>query len=598
MKTRTRIAFFVLAAAACLVRCSNPAEKAPAKQAGTFDAAVAKYEQTLAQLPDADNAHEAIDEITRAAISGGKIKGEQPRLEMILLFQDDNLGLYLFEKACEDLETTKLEQLLQRIESAAPGSAVEAAAFDRRLRGLDPEQAVAACDDVLNAGPEAAATRRGRVALYRRAVCRRQSGMPKQAALDLVRLYALHSKAVGEMKMGPYVSATLKEAGFLLEADMIAFALKPGRTAIALQNEFKPVAGDTAPGQTAQSATELYLRLAPDVAAIEQQVQADPTLVETPLARALHFARMARIALEAVAPEEAAARYQLAAKAAENALGEKATVAEYGELAEVFGTSSIVWRNFAKNGRRLRPNVEAAYKRLETSPTTLLHDMDCLCLDAWVKALPPTKEGAGIMLAEVERVVERCGRGEHETVLFAYEKFLKTYPDAPEAPAVMARLADYCQTRMNDAARAAEIYAGLIQKYPNNPDMEKAVMRHALALYESKDFQAALDTLNAFAEKNPGSRNLPTARYMAALSEAALGLDDQAEAHMTQIVNDYAAAPVAPRAIYWLGMNQVMRQDYDKAAEMFRLLVERYPDSNFTFRARQYIANIEKTSKP
>jgi len=600
MKLPIQPALFMLATVAFMAGCSQSNRALPAEPAGSdFDAALAKYEQTLAQLPDTKEAGDALDEITKAAIADGRISGKEPRLELMFLFQDHNLGLYLFEQACGDSDAAKLEQLIQRIESTAPGSAIDAAAFDRELQRLDSDSTLTACDEVLNAGPEAVSTRRGRVALYRRAMCRRRNGMPKLAALDCIRLYAVHPEAVKAMEIEPYINATLKEAGFLLEADVLANSLEPARAAAALQNKFAPVAGATDSAEnSAAGATGVYVRLAPDVAAIEQQAKSAAGLMEAPLARAVHLARMARIALEALAPEEAAARLKLSIEAAGACVNGNLSEPDCSWLAEVLGASSGAWRTFAENGRELRPKVEAAYKRLETVSIALVRDLDRLCLQAWAKALPSGGDGAERMLAEVKRVVERCKRGEGEIAVLAYNTFLNRFDDSPQAPAVMAKLADYYQTRMNDAARAAEVYAGLIKNYPNNPDMEKAVMRRALALYESNEYRAALDTLNAFAENNPDSGNLSTARYMAALSEAALGLNEEAEAHMTQLVNEYGATPIAPRALYWLGMNQIMRQDYDKAGEMFRLLIERYPESSFVGRARQYIANIERTSKP
>jgi TolA-binding protein len=484
------------------------------------------------------------------------------------------------------LDRSALERLAAGIESDAAGSAVDAAVFDWRLGGMEPAARVAACAKELEA-PGADSTRRGRVALYRRAIRLRESGDAKQAALDLVRLYALHPKAVEEMGAVGYVCGTLKEAGLLLESDLLDKSPEPDRAAAALWRAFSGM-GDS------QTAAAVYFRHSPDVAAMEQAVS-DGSLLDDPFARALYCGRVARIALEAVAPDKAAARYGAFVEAAASAID----TGELGgddciHLAQTLAVSHLACRSFVIYGRELRPNLEGAIKRVEPKTAELGRRMLGLYLDARLKTMPAGNEGAGSLLAEVERVVEWADRSDHETALSAYGVFLERYPETAEAPQALERLADYCQVRLRDSVKAAGLYAELIGKYPDAPNVEKAVLRQALALYENKDYRAALDTLTAFIEKKPESSNIATARYMAALAEAALGLVDEAQSHMTSLVNEYPASALAPRALYWLGMNHVTRQEYGEAAEVFRMLTERYPESDYADRARTYIGNLER----
>jgi len=435
--------------------------------------------------------------------------------------------------------------------------------------------------------------------LYVRAIQQRLAGRPKHAAIDLIRLYALHPDAVDQMHAGSYISATLKDAGFFLEADLLEKPPEPARAAAALWKEFAPAASALDPQATADLNTvALYLRHAPDVAAIEQAAEAaaEHGILDAPLDRALHFARMARIAIEAVQPEEAAARYTLFTEAAETAINAP-NIAEDDsiQLAQTLAASCLACRSFMSNGDQLRPNLDTIIKRLEPKTTELSQKMLRLYLAAWLVTLPPGNDGAEKMIEQVDHVVEWTQRDDHDSVLNAYNTFLDRYPDAPQAPDVLAKLADYCQVRMRDSAKAATLYANLIDKYPDAPNVEKAVLRQALALYENKDYRAALDTLNAFIQKKPDSPNIATARYMAALAEAALGLVEDAQAHMTRLINEFPASALAPRALYWLGMNYVMRQEYKDASEIFHMLTDRYPQSEYAQRARAYITNLEKT---
>ncbi|MCX5768878.1 MAG: extracellular solute-binding protein [Candidatus Hydrogenedentes bacterium] len=432
--------------------------------------------------------------------------------------------------------------------------------------------------------------------LYVRAIQQRRAGLPKPAALDLIRLYALHPEAVKGTRAVPYICATLQDAGYFLEADLIEKSPDPTRAAAFLWNEFSPAATALGPQSAANlTSTALYLRHAPDITAIEQAASA-PGILDSPIARALHSARIARIALQAIEPELAAERYTRLTDAAEAAINSTDLPADDSvQLAQTLAASYLACQSFMSNGGQLRPNLDAVVKRLEPKALPLGRKMLRLYLAAWLKATPPGNDGADKLAAEIDRIVEWAQHDDHETVLGAYNTFLDQFPESPQAPDVLAKLADYCQTRMRDAAKAASLYARLIDKYPNAPNVEKAVLRQALALYENKDHRAALDTLAAFIQKKPGSPNIATARYMAALAEAALGLTDDAQAHMTSLVNEFPASPLAPRALYWLGMNHIMRQEYKDANDIFRMLVDRYPESNYAQQAKSYISNLEKT---
>lgn len=596
MNRRVQTTLAILTAAACLCRCSGSPQSTP-QQASNLEQTIALHQQTLDQLPNSPNIDTALEEIADAAVKEAKITGQNPRRELIFLFPDHNIGLYLFDQARAGLDPNALDRLIADIQSKAPGSAVDAAAFDCRLNALatDPDRLIAQCSQTLEP-PGADATRRGRVALYRRAICQRQNRNTKQAALDLIRLYALHPGPVDQMHAGPYICATLKDAGFLLESDLLQKSPEPPRAAASLYKEFTPAAHSLDPQSTADlSATALYLRHAPDVAAIEQAAAA-PGMLDSPLTRAIHSARMARIALEAVQPDEAATRYTLFTQAAETAINTTDLPQDDAiQLAQTLAASYLACRSFMSDGEELRPNLETVVKRLEPKASELGRKMLNLYLAAWLKTLPPGNDGAEKLLPQIDRVVEWAQRGDHDTVLNAYNIFLDRYPDSPQAPDVIAKLADYCQVRMQDSAKAAALYAGLINKYPDAPNVEKAVLRQALALYENKDYRAALDTLDAFIQKKPGSPNIATARYMAALAEAALGLVDDAQTHMTKLVNEFPASTLAPRALYWLGMNHVMRQEYKDASEIFHMLADRYPESEYAQRAKTYTANLEKT---
>ena len=583
MKTWKVLIVVAVVAGLCLFRCSDGPEPGEASGSG-FDRLVAEYGETLEQLPEGENFEEAIGAIAAAAVREGRIPGKDARVELIGLFPDSTLGLYLFEEARMRLDGAAVEQLVSAIESEAPGTGVDAAAFDWRLSKLGPEDVVAACSTELErAGADA--TRRGRVALYRRAIGLREMGQRKQAALDVLRLCSLHWDAVTEMDAAGYVCATLEDAGLLLESDLIEKSPYPGRAAAALWKEFS--------GAAEASGAGVYFREAPDVAAVEKSASADG-----PFGRALLCARLARIALEAVEPEEAARRYEGFVDAAGDAVKSGLEEDDAVQLAQTLGVSVLSWGSFMSDGAGLRANLEQVIKRVEPRAASLGGKMLCLYLESWLSTAPAGNDGAEAMLAEVERVVDWAGgargRVDHETVVGAYNVFLERFPESSQAPDVLGKLADHYQVRMRDSVKAAELYARLISRYPDAPNAEKAVLRHALALYENKEYRGALDSLTSFIEKKPESGNVATARYMAALAEAALGMSDEAEARMTKVVNEYPQSALAPRALYWLGMNHVVKQAYKEAGEVFEMLVDRYPESEYADRGRGYLGNLKK----
>jgi TolA-binding protein len=141
--------------------------------------------------------------------------------------------------------------------------------------------------------------------------------------------------------------------------------------------------------------------------------------------------------------------------------------------------------------------------------------------------------------------------------------------------------------------KAAEVFAELREHYPHSEYAGAASVRQALCLYQEGHYSEAYEvTQMALAGGLPEHEALK-AEFLVPLCEAAMGLNEDAEAHMAAYCEKYPQGSITPRALFWLGSNKLSQQEYGEALEYFEELVLRYPDSSYGQKARDYTHRLK-----
>ena len=117
-------------------------------------------------------------------------------------------------------------------------------------------------------------------------------------------------------------------------------------------------------------------------------------------------------------------------------------------------------------------------------------------------------------------------------------------------------------------------------------------MKLCLSLYDSEMHEEAFERLQEFQVTYPESDQIVDAQFLSAMCESGMGLSDDAEQHMKDLVREHPQHTIAARAMFWLASASLSRKDYSGAHETFLNLTKRYPESEYATRAREYIERL------
>src|SRR5579863_7458338 len=215
----------------------------------------------------------------------------------------------------------------------------------------------------------------------------------------------------------------------------------------------------------------------------------------------------------------------------------------------------------------------------------------------------------------------------------------------------------YSQAQLNFATKeykaAIENYQQVIHKYPFSPYAEDAEMKIGLAYYQQKDYAEAIGALDDFQRMHPTSKNLELVTYYIGLSYYdQIGREDQdqgkteaalkrfqeleqrfpegdfaelahdkvlvcremlarnqmivgdyyfkranfraAESRFAELLQKYPETPIAPDALYELGISLEKEGKRYSAAQAFAAVEKHFPSSNYAKKAGVELAKLHQ----
>ncbi len=215
----------------------------------------------------------------------------------------------------------------------------------------------------------------------------------------------------------------------------------------------------------------------------------------------------------------------------------------------------------------------------------------------------------------------------------------------------------YAQAQLDFATKeykaAIENYQQVIDKFPFSPYAEDAEMKIGLAYYQQKDYAEAIGALDDFQRMHPTSKNLELVTYYIGLSYYdQIGREDQdqgktaaalkrfqeleqrfpegdfaalahdkvlvcremlarnqmivgnyyykranfraAESRFAELLQKYPETPVAPDALYELGVSLEKEGKRYSAAQAFAAVEKHFPNSNYAKRAQVELAKLHQ----
>jgi soluble lytic murein transglycosylase len=206
-------------------------------------------------------------------------------------------------------------------------------------------------------------------------------------------------------------------------------------------------------------------------------------------------------------------------------------------------------------------------------------------LKKWHKKQRRTDPEAALL--EADLLIERGQRTRAHTLLTSLSKHrIKTV-----RAGAMLRLAQIATFRYQ-YRKARELYAEVIEKFPDTPDAVQAEFEAAELEFDSDQYDVAAEKMRVFAERHTSGKFAAKAAWLAGFSAHLAGSSTVAIAAFEKFLADDPYHQTAPRARYWLARELEEIGERERAGEMYAALVERTPLGYYGLLADQRLQSM------
>ena len=182
---------------------------------------------------------------------------------------------------------------------------------------------------------------------------------------------------------------------------------------------------------------------------------------------------------------------------------------------------------------------------------------------------------------------------EYAPALDAYTRFLSASPTDERAPNVLWKIA-VASSRAKNYAQSNEACARLLK--PGAPELlrHRAQVKLGLNAEGQKKFQLSVQHFQLFVDQFPEDPAAPEVMMRTAtMLEKQLRDPRKASSMYEALGSRYQRSPLADDAVVGAARCQEELKDYDRALQLYRELVEKYPASEFHPHAQSRISMIE-----
>ncbi|MDP8299406.1 MAG: tetratricopeptide repeat protein [Candidatus Tantalella remota] len=182
--------------------------------------------------------------------------------------------------------------------------------------------------------------------------------------------------------------------------------------------------------------------------------------------------------------------------------------------------------------------------------------------------------------------------GQNERSLAMLGALAKNYPDIAASGEISFMFGEnYYNTE--DVDKAIKYFTEAVSKQTPSPYMERAYLGLGRAYFSKGDYSESLSFLNKALEGNKDNRTGANIRFEIGNVNARMMNFEEAAKQYMMVAILYEDKDICPRALYQAGESFEKAGDRPKALEVFRELIERYPENEMSQKASQQIQRIE-----
>ena len=230
-----------------------------------------------------------------------------------------------------------------------------------------------------------------------------------------------------------------------------------------------------------------------------------------------------------------------------------------------------------------------------------------------------------------EEAAKEVRKGHHDTGRLLFSTIINTYPDSPFLPLAKLAIADsfFLEGTTSSLIQAAQAYQDWLTFFPTDPLADDASLKvaeaemrqmglsdrdisHAkkaelrlkvlLQQYPKSPLRPTVEARLVEVQENLALHNLQVARFYYGKYEGHKGGLKGSQSRLKEIVDKYPCFSYNDEVFFRLASTYQIEEEPDEAARYYQKLVQEYPDSEYTQKAREQLniigAPIPEKSTP
>jgi TolA-binding protein len=141
-------------------------------------------------------------------------------------------------------------------------------------------------------------------------------------------------------------------------------------------------------------------------------------------------------------------------------------------------------------------------------------------------------------------------------------------------------------------AEAEEATDKLVGQFSESPDAAAAVHQIAQKFEQAAQYQSAIKFSQIVVDSWPNSEHAVWSQMGVVMSNIALGNDSAAKSAIDTLISNCGNNKDLPWALCIIGDDYGWRRQYDNAADTYKPIIERYPDSSYAIKARLGVSRV------
>lgn len=175
-----------------------------------------------------------------------------------------------------------------------------------------------------------------------------------------------------------------------------------------------------------------------------------------------------------------------------------------------------------------------------------------------------------------------------DTAAVLFKSHYTTRPNSSFADDALFEYAGI-QAEQGRTAEAADAYVKLASTYPRSPLAEEALYKRGEVYSAGGQYQQAKDSYYEYRTRFPRGRLVDASLYWGGLASYELGERFGAVLHWQRLVENHPMSPFRPDALRRTAEVYADRGDHKEAIEMYRILIDEYPEEAAVYNASQRI---------